>query len=127
MSRLRLPFSPPNSDGAHNALIQSRLRQSAGAAALLLDETASASGHFARNIEFELVVAAHLVNGGAALLQLDLSDVTVSWHGATVLVECKRLQSQAGVEAALSKAKLSCALRTTSRRVSTLSVSLHSI
>jgi hypothetical protein len=92
-------------DGAHNAVIQSRLCQSAGGAALLLDEAASASGNFARNIEFELVVAAHLVTGGAVLLQSNASDVNVSLDGATVLVECKRLQSEAGVEAALSKAK----------------------
>jgi hypothetical protein len=90
---------------AHNALIQSRLRQSTGGAALLLDEAASASGNFARNIEFELVVAAHLVSGGAILLPSDGSDITVSLDGATALVECKRLQSERGVEAALSKAR----------------------
>jgi hypothetical protein len=91
--------------GTHNAHIESRLRHSVGGAALLLDENASPSGNFARNIEFELVIAAHLVTGGAVLLESNASDAIVSLPGATAFIECKRLQSERGVEAALSKAK----------------------
>lgn len=92
-------------DGAYNALIQSRLRQSVGGPALLQDENASSSGNFARNIEFELVVAAHLVTGGVALIESGISDVTAALEGSAVFVECKRLQSERGVETTLSKAK----------------------
>jgi hypothetical protein len=92
-------------NGAYNALIQSRLRQSVGGPVLLQDESASASGNFARNIEFELVVAAHLVTGGVSLVESHVSDVTAALEGATVFIECKRLQSERGVETTLSKAK----------------------
>jgi hypothetical protein len=92
-------------DGAHKALIQSRLRQSVGGAILLRDENASASGNFARNIEFELIAAAHLLTGDAVLLESNACDVIASVQGVTALIECKRLQSERGVEAALSKAK----------------------
>src|SRR6185436_12943722 len=92
-------------DGAHNELIQPRLHHSVGGAVSLQDESVSASGNFARNMEFELVVAAHLLRGGARLIASDVSDVVVSLKGATAFIECKRLQSERGVESAVSKAK----------------------
>jgi hypothetical protein len=77
-----------------------------------VDEKHATSSNKARNTGFELAVIARLAAAGLSIKQ-DGGDSDVIAHlgGTTVIVECKRPQSEAGIPGAISDARFQLAKR----------------
>ena len=71
-----------------------------------VDEKPQSGSSHARNTGFELSVIAHLARAGLTIEQDGgLADVVARLGEATVIVECKRTQSETGLEHAISDAR----------------------
>jgi hypothetical protein len=81
----------------HDGYVRERMRMVASGPPSYTDENTS-SGNRARNTAFELAVAARIVGGGLQLDRSVPSDVAVRVATCTVVVECKRPQSEDALE-----------------------------
>ncbi len=81
----------------HDAYTRERMRLVASGPQSYTDENTS-SGNAARNTAFELAIAARIVGQGLALDMSVASDVAVRFATRTVVVECKRPQSEDALE-----------------------------
>jgi hypothetical protein len=81
----------------HNGYVRDRIRIVASGPPSYTDENTS-SGNRARNTAFELAIAARIVGGGLQLDHSVPSDVAVRVAAYTVVVECKRPQSEDSLE-----------------------------
>jgi hypothetical protein len=84
-------------DGRHDAFVSARLEALAGGPLFYADENSS-SGNRPRNLMFELLVGARLVDSGLGLVASDRSDVESSIEQMRLVIECKRPQTEAKVE-----------------------------
>lgn len=91
--------------GLHNPFVRERVRTSAGGPLFYTDEMPSNASNRARNVEFELLLAGHLVAGGLTLRDNSRADIAVDVDDRIVIVECKRPQSVSGLRRAVSDAK----------------------
>jgi hypothetical protein len=85
------------SEPEHDDYVRERMRIVASGRPSYTDEDTS-SGNRARNTAFELAVAARIVGGGLQLDRSVPSDVAVRVATRTVVVECKRPQSEDALE-----------------------------
>lgn len=84
-------------DGRHDAFVSARLEALAGGPLSYADENRS-SGNRPRNLMFELLVGARLVDSGLGLVPSARTDVETSIEGLRLVIECKRPQTEAKVE-----------------------------
>ena len=85
------------SGSEHDGYVRERMRIVASGPSSYTDENTS-SGNRARNTAFELAVAARIVGGGLQLDRSVPSDVAVRVATRTVVIECKRPQSEGALE-----------------------------
>ena len=64
-------------------------------------EKPSNSSNRPRNLQFELLLMAHLANAGFKITDNPLSDIQTSYSGRSIFIECKRPQRQTGIHAAI--------------------------
>jgi len=84
-------------DGRHDAFVSPRLEAIAGGPLSYADEDSS-SGNRPRNLIFELLVGARLVDSGLGLIPSDRSDVESTIERMRLVIECKRPRTEAKVE-----------------------------
>jgi hypothetical protein len=100
-----------------DAYLSSKLREFVSGPESYVDEKPKAGSNKARNTGFELSVIANLAMAGLTIQQEDgLADVVARLEGATVIVECKRPQSEAHMERAICDARDQLVTRYKSRR-----------
>lgn len=75
-----------------------KLRDIVGGPVLTSGEVSPGTANHARNILFELTIAATLAAAGFPLLPSGICDLCTSFEGQKVMIECKRPQSQKKVE-----------------------------
>src|SRR5579862_9219375 len=84
-------------DGRHDAFVSARLEALAGGPLSYADENSS-SGNRPRNLMFELLVGARLVDSGLGLVPSDRTDVESTIERVRLVIECKRPQTEAKIE-----------------------------
>ena len=89
---------------AHENYVRDRIQALSSGPISYTDEDTSASNR-ARNLAFELQMAARLLAAGLSLEEKIRSDITTRVGTRVVLLECKRPHSEAGVERSVMDAK----------------------
>lgn len=100
-----------------DAYLSSKLHELVSGPESYVDETPKSGSNKARNTGFELSVIANLAQAGLTIEQEGgLADVVARLGGVTVIVECKRPQSEARMERAICDARDQLVTRYKSRR-----------
>jgi hypothetical protein len=85
----------------HEHVLKDRFLEAITGPASSVMEKPSNSSNRPRNLQFELLLMAHLAGAGFPIVDTRLSDIQTSFMDRTIIIECKRPQREKSIHAAI--------------------------